>query len=296
MLLEAVGARSERGGRPTQRDFYSIVMPGQIPGRESENLAFFAVYDGHGSDTVSKHAKKHLAGLLFETAQLKSGDYEGAVKEAIRLEESLLHTHRERKYGSTVALCLIDLETGLLVTGNLGHSHILLAELGGPGRSMAVRRLTESHTPCMPSERRRILAAGGSITVDEDGTHRLGPLSMSRALGNLELKESFRRQSATARPISGMQATSADEEGPLSGTPFVTSTQLHENCQYHIALITDGVANRMDDGTVMSKIADYWRFGEKAQDISKHITLQVSQVFGSDNTTCITVFLKGCQV
>lgn len=116
----------------------------------------------------------------------------------------------------------------------------------------------------------------------------LGPLSMSRALGDLNLKESLRGQKSP-----GLQLP---EDGPLSSEPFLRSVQLQDNRRYHIALVTDGVTNVMDDKTVMDKIAGYWHSGLRAEEISKRITVQVSQRFGSDNATCISAVLNGHRV
>jgi len=67
--------------------------------------------------------------------EFEKGDYEGAIKGALEDEDGiLLESFMNDKntepavVGSTVALCFVNLTKGVLVVGNLGDSHIILAQ------------------------------------------------------------------------------------------------------------------------------------------------------------------------
>ncbi|GMG29439.1 unnamed protein product [Aspergillus oryzae var. brunneus] len=92
-------------------------------------------HDKHsGSSKVSKHANENILRFLQESPELESGRYEEAIKEAIKKEEAeLLKDFRDGEEqfatsGSTAALALVNLTQGFLVIGNLGDSHILMAD------------------------------------------------------------------------------------------------------------------------------------------------------------------------
>lgn len=87
-----------------------------------------------GSDLVSDHAKRNLHVLLAKRPEFDTGDYEGAMKGALSDEDAVLlesykgETTEPAIAGSTVAICLLNLTKGDLVVGNLGDSHVILAE------------------------------------------------------------------------------------------------------------------------------------------------------------------------
>lgn len=159
-----------------------------------------------GSDLVSDHAKRDLHLLLAKRPEFETGDYEGAIKGALADEDAVLlesfksETTEPAVSGSTAAICLVNLTKGDLVVGNLGDSHVILAErdpkTGQPYHIVSVvgemcigfrneisadaytnnqRRLTKSHKPETPGERSRIEEAGGSVN-NRSGTPRVGEL------------------------------------------------------------------------------------------------------------------------
>lgn len=110
--------------------------------------------------------------------------YQAVIQKAIQAEDEEIC--RERlKGGATVALALIDTEEGLLVTADLGDSHIVLARreededdegpdgLGSDGGGVKtdgddkthwrLKRLSREFQPDDPDEQERIEAAGGKV-------------------------------------------------------------------------------------------------------------------------------------
>lgn len=89
--------------------------------------------DYSGSADVSEHVRQNLPNLLVKRPEFEKGDYETAIVKSFEDEdELLLRSVMEENTGpviagSTVALCLVNLTKGVMVIGNVGDSHILLA-------------------------------------------------------------------------------------------------------------------------------------------------------------------------
>jgi protein phosphatase 1A len=180
--LRGAGGASAQGTRPSQQDQYTIILPDQIPKTTShDELAIFAVYDGHGSRKVAHHAKRHIRELLFEGDALQAGRYEDAIRQAIQKEEETLLEEcqeGENKFaisGSTVSVVIVNLNKGVMVVGNLGDSHVLMGECDITGQLETVRRLTHDHKPDSPEEKERIEDAGGVVNYESE-TARIGML------------------------------------------------------------------------------------------------------------------------
>ena len=83
---------------------------------------------------VSEHVRQNILRLLVERPEFSQGDYEIAITRAFAEEDALLLKHAMDEdiepviAGSTVALCLVNLTKGIMVVGNVGDSHILLAK------------------------------------------------------------------------------------------------------------------------------------------------------------------------
>ncbi|KAL2013159.1 hypothetical protein VTN00DRAFT_684 [Thermoascus crustaceus] len=304
VLLFDAGAGTAQGGRPFQEDRHTIILPDQFPAQTSDKLAFFAVYDGHGSELVAEHASKNLHTLLVKRPEFERGDYEGAIKGALEDEDSILlesfmkdNNTEPAVVGSTVALCFVNLTKGIMVVGNLGDSHIILAQRDASTEMpYNIQRLTRSHKPNLPSEKARIERAGGSVH-NYTGTARLGTLNMSRALGDLQYKNPINtidgevNQSSKARRAV---AASPEARGDfLSHEPHLSRVTLTSDKRYALVAMTDGVCDSTDDGTLVGHVMKKSMRGERAADIAQEIASLSASSTGSDNATCLVVFMDG---
>ncbi|KAL4752011.1 hypothetical protein BDW72DRAFT_212290 [Aspergillus terricola var. indicus] len=314
--LHAAGGQSAQGARPDQEDEYIIVTPGGSLSEIGDSIALFAVFDGHGTGIVSNHAKEHIPLLLFESDEFKNGSYEQAMQAAIDKEdELLLQGFREGQNffatsGSTASLALVDMKKGVLVVGNIGDSHILMAERDPEtGQVKSIERLTTSHKPESPDEKARIEKAGGHVHSHHD-ISRIGSLNMSRALGDLQYKTPL-ISAAAAPKTEGQKVATAPEpqdasaqDGAQAGTgrdDFITVEMsfrwidLHKEKQYLLALTTDGVTNALDDGKIMNGIAQMFNAGKQANEVARTVVDQASSTEYADNATCVAVFLNGAE-
>ncbi|GFF41034.1 probable protein phosphatase 2C 4 [Aspergillus udagawae] len=301
--LRGAGGASAQGTRPSQQDQYAIILPDQIPKTTiHDEVAIFAVYDGHGSSKVAKHAKRHIRELLFEGDALQAGRYEEAIRQAIRKEEETLLEEcqdGEDKFaigGSTVSVAIINLNKGVVVVGNLGDSHILLGECDLTGQLETVHRLTQDHKPDSPREKERIEAAGGTVNYESD-TARIGALNMSRALGDLQYKNPLNNDTAgpsTAGQELAAMTASIEQGNFLSSEPSIVRVDLRQDRRYILALTTDGVTNVLEDNVVIDEIKTRHEGGLGVQQVADELVRDVAEGSRRDNATCIVVFLDGC--
>ncbi|PYH76889.1 hypothetical protein BO82DRAFT_387004 [Aspergillus uvarum CBS 121591] len=304
LTLKDAGGSSSQGSRPTQQDQYTILCPDAFES-ETDQLALFAVYDGHGSSKVAKHARDNLPCFLRHSPDLQTGEYEKAIAEAIRREEEqLLHEFWEGEdkhalAGTTLALAVVNLTRGVLVVGNVGDSDVLLGVEGGGtggGMGMEVTRLSTTHTPESDGEKHRVELAGGTVNT-ESGTARVGALNMSRALGDLRYKNPLNNMTQRAKSGSGSsegETPGANDSPPqrgdfISSEPALNRVDLRDDRRYVLALLSDGVTNVLDDATILHRIAELRQSGFDATRAAQNITEGTTALPGSDNATCVTL-------
>ncbi|KAJ5390025.1 uncharacterized protein N7496_001093 [Penicillium cataractarum] len=302
LVIFDVGAGQAQGSRKFQEDRYKIVLPEHFPAKTDDNIAFFAIYDGHGSGVVADHACKNLHNILAQRPELQQGDYAAAMKAALAEEDGLLLDNFMRESvepavsGSTVAVCLINLTTGELVVSNLGDSHVILAERDPKTEyPYHIRRLTEAHKPEVPSERARIKEAGGTVEK-RNGISRLGSLNMSRALGDLQYKNpvnTVEDESTMPRERRASSSSASVRGDFLSNDPYTSRRTLQPTCRYLLVIVSDGVSDRTDDTALIQHVMKLSMRGMRANDIAQEVTSSIASRPKSDNASCVVVMLDG---
>ncbi|RPA94291.1 protein serine/threonine phosphatase 2C [Choiromyces venosus 120613-1] len=323
------GAARGRGSRPHQEDRCSITPPELLSIDSLHKVAFFGVYDGHGTARVAAHAQKHIHQIISSSKEFQEGNYEAAIRNAIaeedgRLLKAVITKGKIIKGGSTIAVCLLDLRAGVLVVGNLGHSHVLLG-VEGEGKGGGYRgvslsnlqfqeplagltgreqeRLTAQHTPDIPSEVHRVEAAGSRIS-HESGKPRIGGINITRALGDYRYKSPLNAHIDPAKDEYLTKAISTTQENVsesfISNEPHVRTVQLKSGKRYVLVLGSDGVWNAAGNEKVLGYVEQ--RRGEKGEeaagalDVAGGIVGGIARLPGSDNCTCEVVFVDGRDV
>ncbi|KAJ5294495.1 hypothetical protein N7508_009316 [Penicillium antarcticum] len=294
-----VGAGQEQGGRPFQEDRFVVALPDHFPSKVEDKVAFFAIYDGHGSGLVSEHVSQTLHHLVGERQEFERGDWAVAIKAALEEEDSILLDRFKRESaepalsGSTVAVCCINLTVGELIVSNLGDSHVILAERDPKTEHpYHIRRLTETHKPEVPREKARIEAAGGTTTI-RGGTPRLGALNMSRALGDLQYKNPVNTFDPVPDPAASTSSRSESRGNFLSNDPYTSRRTLHSDRRYLLLMVSDGVSDRVDDASLVQHVMKLSMRGKRASEIATEITTNSAGHQHSDNASCIVAMLDG---
>jgi serine/threonine protein phosphatase PrpC len=176
----AHGVVEEQGRRPTMEDRCCTLVLGD----GAEAIGIFGVFDGHGGKLASNYCHDHFLERLL-SHDCFVANTERALTETCHLidQEILAESVRKRTYaGTTVAL--VVLKDGKVYCCNVGDSRTVLCAAGGVAVPLSV-----DHSPMVPQEVRRIKAAGGF--VNSRGVN--GYISLTRALGDLDLKAHARR-------------------------------------------------------------------------------------------------------
>ncbi|KAF9208707.1 Protein phosphatase 2C 2 [Haplosporangium sp. Z 27] len=145
-----------------------------------QGFAFFAVYDGHGGEKVSKYCGNHLHKNIFADPAFSNGDIRTAINDGFLETDSALRQepeHEGESSGSTAITATIT-NTNILYVGNVGDSRAVLCSNG------KAIDLSVDHKPDSIEESTRILFAGGFVEFRRVN----GLLSMSRAIGDFQLK------------------------------------------------------------------------------------------------------------
>ncbi|XP_067850548.1 protein phosphatase 1K, mitochondrial [Heptranchias perlo] len=179
--LSKVGCVTQIGLRKENEDRFSI-------GMLTDNVLYFAVYDGHGgtaaADFCDKYMAKYIAQCLSQEEDLEmvltkafyKTDKEFARHIRLSADVSLLTSGTT----ATVALLRDSIE---LVVASVGDSRAILCRKGQH------KRLTEDHTPERKDERERIKKCGGFVAWNSLGQpHVNGRLAMTRSIGDLALR------------------------------------------------------------------------------------------------------------
>ncbi|KAL1985652.1 hypothetical protein VTN96DRAFT_7519 [Rasamsonia emersonii] len=301
VLLFDAGAGTAQGGRLTQEDRYVLLFPDQFPAKTTDKIALFGVYDGHGSDMVSEHVRRHLPNLLSSRPEFEDGDYETAIakafedEDAILLENVMSNDTEPIVSGSTVAVCIVNLTKGVLVVGNVGDSHIMFAQRDPATETLFnMERLTKAHKPGTASEKRRIEKAGGAVH-NSSGTPRVGTLNMSRALGDLQYKNPVNTLDIDGSTKSKRASAAAPEARGnfLTNEPHLRRVQLDRDSRYVLLCCTDGVSDITDEKMLMEHVMKEFMRGQRATDIAKQVVSLTAGRPGSDNSTCVLGFFDG---
>lgn len=184
MLLEAIAIIRSLDN---QKNSYGLVemiglrstMEDETDVQIARRHAFFAVYDGHGGQTVATLAKH----ALYKKCNLDEAKSDEDIKAALRKGFSTFQAELSDQLewiGSTATIAVI--KNGKIFVANVGDSRTVLSS-----KSSAIA-LSQDHKPDREDEEKRIKEAGGSVHNDNGIWRVQGMLSTSRALGDKGLR------------------------------------------------------------------------------------------------------------
>ena len=148
-----------------------------------KNMYICGIYDGHGGSAVVKYIKKNLVNYFLKSKKITISL---KLKDAYARIERELTTNSIIRSGSTASTLVITPD--YLYICHVGDSRIISV------KSNQIKQLTVDHKPNEPKEFRRIRKAGNSVRMS--GVYRVGPLAVSRSIGDLDIKNKFRGVSA----------------------------------------------------------------------------------------------------
>lgn len=175
------------GRRPQNEDKHKIVVNLDGDDKESSNINFYSVFDGHGGKFVSKFLFDNLHNFFVD----KKVEYP-LKKNYVNKVYTSFQNVLKNKY---IAHATNSGSTCLVITHfKKSDQHYLNVLNTGDSRAILCRNniaipLTKDHKPHYPEELSRITKLGGIVEFDGSDwriKNKTGDLSVSRAFGDIE--------------------------------------------------------------------------------------------------------------
>ncbi|KFZ56427.1 hypothetical protein N321_09519 [Antrostomus carolinensis] len=257
--LANVGCASHIGKRKENEDRFGYAQL-------TEDVLYFAVYDGHGgaaaADFCDKNMEKYIKEFLAQEENLESVLNKAflEINKAYERHANLSADATLMNSGTTATVAL--LRDGIeLVVASVGDSRALLCR---KGKAM---KLTIDHTPERKEEKERIRKCGGFVAWNSLGQpHVNGRLAMTRSIGDLDLKN------------SGVIAQ-----------PETKRVKLHHADDSFLVLTTDGINFIVNSQEICDFIKHLFPFPEKMIILTICFFSQAIQFGTEDNSTVVIV-------
>lgn len=234
----------------------------------NSQCSFFAVFDGHGGNTVANESARRLLPIVERLLAMPSPKPFNTILEEsfLLLDEELrkipeLGSLQDRS-GSTATAALITERA--IFTANCGDSRSVLVTNG------RVRATTVDHKPTDKAEQDRIQRAGGSVDLGRV----CGNLSVSRSLGDFFYKERKELKSTEQKIIA---------------LPDVCEIERLDEDEF-LVLACDGVWDVMKPPHVASFVRDQLKAGCKHKQVAENLLTHCLQLSSKDNISAIIVF------
>lgn len=259
---------SMQGWRVEMEDAHAIKI-GLAPGMK--NCSYFAVFDGHAGDFVSKYSSEHLIETILELwdpdskkqsegeADSEKAEQLSPLTESVELEnfkvkviEGFLKIDSnmrslpkflsgEERSGTTAVASFVT--PNKVIFANCGDSRALLCS------NKNIKFVTYDHKPYNEEEKKRIEDAGGSVMIQRVN----GSLAVSRALGDYDYKNSPNipptRQLVSAEPDVNIIDRSDDDEFLILACDGVWDVMSNQE-------VVDYISSRLEVYSDLKKICE----------------------------------------
>ncbi|CAG8794615.1 16177_t:CDS:2, partial [Dentiscutata erythropus] len=175
-----------QGDRDTQMDRFSV----QNHFSDKKGYSLFLLYDGHGDERFSKHAKENLTNLIESDIEFTAKNYEKAFINAFKNEDDLLKvTYGPQTFGGTTAtVSLFFKNSNVCYVANVGDSTAVLGSVSGP----KPEAITVSYDDKVNDFREFSRLASANAKIRKGRLIRPGhSVNMTRALGDFDFKAPF---------------------------------------------------------------------------------------------------------
>lgn len=258
-----VAVSSCQGWRLSQEDNHSMIL--NMPG--AHKAAFFAVYDGHGSSRVSKHASENLWRHILDNEKYSKGNFKEALEEAFLAFDREVNESFNAQLAGTTAVCFLVVNN-TIYCANIGDSRAVACV------NCECVPLSYDHKPENPQELKRILAAGGYVL----GNRVNGNLALSRAFGDFHYK--------------GNEQLPAEQQ-IVSPFPDVKTIELNDDLDF-LVLACDGIWDVLSSEEVVefviSRIEQSMEPGLICEQLTTRcLATDYELVIGCDNMTVLLI-------
>nr|CAG8436125.1 10605_t:CDS:2 [Entrophospora candida] len=155
-----IGVATLKGDRKTQMDRFDV-------GNYflNRDYSLLIIYDGHGDEIFSRHAKEHLSELITNDSEFKAKNYKQALINGFQAEDHCLkQTFGDRKKGGTTATAALFLKkSNICYIANVGDSTAVLGIVSGKPQAITVSKDDKSAKAVV--EKCRLRRPGHSVNM-----------------------------------------------------------------------------------------------------------------------------------
>jgi len=267
------GAHEAQGRRETMEDAHQhFDNLKQESGFESLNnfsqIAYYAVFDGHGGDQTAKMVEKQLHPIIFKTDEFNRGDVKGAITKGFEEMDKIVVEEANKlnmMHGSTSVVAMVM--DGTLFVANIGDSEGILVSV--QSQKVSVQNLTRPHKANDPTEKERIESLGGHVFFGRV----FGALAVSRSFGDAKYKK---------------PKTSKDF---VSWEPEIQAVELQPAHKYLI-LACDGLWDVINHQQAAELTHRCFLEGQTPQQVAKTLVKTALQRKTEDNVTVVVAKLQ----
>eukprot|EP00929_Paragymnodinium_shiwhaense_P097129 TRINITY_DN5889_c0_g1_i2.p1 TRINITY_DN5889_c0_g1~~TRINITY_DN5889_c0_g1_i2.p1 ORF type:complete len:479 (+),score=145.55 TRINITY_DN5889_c0_g1_i2:76-1512(+) len=247
-----------------------------------DDWGFFGVFDGHGGSQSAAFVSKRLAEVLREKGCPKD---DAAVKEIMFKVDQEIKDERIED-GTTATMCIVTKPSAAggkcqLRVINAGDSRTLLGRRDGTivDGGGTDKGLTTDHKPDMPTERDRIIKAGGKVEIANQGVARVdGDLAVSRGFGDHKFKTCDR----------------GPEHHKVTVDPDLGRFECEE--ADFLLLVCDGVSEgEFSNSEVVELVAQSLREDKDTGVAATKVCRKAIERGSKDNISCMIVLLNGAK-
>jgi len=196
----------------------------------STNTLILCVLDGHGEhgDGVSTYFRDNLVNEMLRHPSWSSDCKKSARDSILKVEHQVIRNFRIDTEFSGTTLSMVIIRSNKIIGVNVGDSRAVIGK--EEDGALIGEAFTEDHKPDLPSEKERILAAGGRVFAVEYDDGIDGPARVW--LGHMDVPGL-----AMSRSLGDAVAHTA---GVISEPEF-TERELDPNTDRFVVLATDGL-------------------------------------------------------
>ena len=223
-----IGFHEECGPRPQMEDAHLIIPDlNKLYKIKGDQMALFAVFDGHGGKEAAKVAEEVFGQILVNEPEFKAGNYEKALYNAfLKTDQEVLKRSESDHFNNGCTACVVLLVGKRLYTANLGDAEAVLGVTKPKEKGCKPLPLSTKHNPTDESEKKRIEEAGGQVVCGRIN----GILAISRSFGDMEFKYPYNKSMKDfVSPIPALQMTPIGKNNPYL---IVTCDGLYEKMDY----------------------------------------------------------------
>jgi len=243
---------------------------------EQPDLAFFAVYDGHGGKTASTLSAVQLLPGIMNGTTYQSGDKSAACLSAALYQGLLDQDQKMLDENPKLASCE-DHSGSTCIASFISPTHIIIANCGDSravlARGGGVHFGSVDHKPTDAVETARIQGAGGFIEMGRV----CGNLAVSRSLADFQYKD------RVDLPAAKQKVSAASD----------MTTIARDASDEFLLLCCDGIWDVMSNEDAVEFVSNHLKAGVPAHIICERLLDHCLNLNSKDNMSALVVVLPG---